>query len=67
MLYTIISLDDVFYQQPEELKTMSLKHGYAQYSLKNGRKEIMSFFSTNPYDYLGKIDLKNENNDTGLN
>lgn len=66
MLYTIISLDDVFYQQPEELKTMSLKNGYAQYSLKNGRKEMMSFFSTNPYDYLGKIDLEHENTDTGL-
>lgn len=66
MLYTIISLDDVFYQQPEELKTMSLKHGYAQYSVKNGRKEIINFFSTNPYDYLGKIDLEKENTDTGL-
>lgn len=67
MLYTIISLDEVFYQQPEQLKTVSLKNGYAQYSLKNGGKEIMSFFSTNPYDYLGKIDLENKNTDTGLN
>lgn len=61
MLHTIVSLDDVFYQTPEELETVTLKNGYAMYALKDGKKELTSFFSTNPYDYLGKIDLDKEN------
>lgn len=67
MLHTIVSLDDVFYQTPEELKTMAFKNGYAMYAIKNGNRELKSFFSTNPYDYLGKIDLENKNTNAGLN
>ncbi len=61
MLHTIVSLDDVFYTQPEKMETMPLKSGYALYTVRKGRKELRSFFSTNPYDYLGKIDFENKN------
>lgn len=61
MLHTIVSLDEVFYQPPESYETVPIKNGYAMYTLKDGKKELTSFFSTNPYDYLGKIDLEKEN------
>lgn len=60
MLYTIISLDEVFYQEPCLCEYVPHKSGYAQYSIVNGKKEMTGFFSTNPYDYLGKIDLRND-------
>lgn len=62
MLHTIVSLDEVFYQEPQNCETVPMENGYAMYSLKDGKKELTSFFSTNPYDYLGKIDLKDKNN-----
>lgn len=65
MIYTIISLDDVFPSEPEKRETVPFKSGYATYTVRDGRKELQSFFSTNPYDYLGKIDL--EKNTKNLN
>lgn len=59
MLYTIVSLNDVFHSEPEACETVPFKSGYAMYTVRDGRKELRSFFSTNPYDYLDKIDLEN--------
>lgn len=62
MLHTIISLDEVFYREPEITQTVPIENGYALYTVRKGRKELRSFFSTNPYDYLGKIDFEKKSN-----
>lgn len=65
MLHTIVSLYDIFYEPPEKTETEAAENGFSQYSFENGKRKPVSFFSTNPYDYLGESYLKN-NTDAGL-
>lgn len=53
MIYTIISLNDVFYDA--EIPYIITEHsgyGYSEYCTLNGEKHLRRLFSTRPQDYL---------------
>ncbi len=53
MIYTIISLADVFADDaPCEVITRRVKNGYAEYITVNGREQLRRLISTVPSDYI---------------
>lgn len=53
MIYTIVSLADVFADNtPCEIVTRRVKNGYAEYITINGREQLRRLISTVPSDYL---------------
>lgn len=51
MLYTVVSLGDIFYTEPRKNKNVPLENGFA---VVNENNAVESVFSTNPFDYLSE-------------
>lgn len=53
MIYSIVSLEDIFAEQPtEQIVTERIDCGYAEYAVCGGRKTLRRVFSTDPRRYL---------------
>lgn len=59
MIHTIISLDDILWQENnEEIVTECVSGGYAEYYTLNGKRTLRRFFSTNPALYLNQSNFR---------
>lgn len=52
MIYTVVSLYDVFREDASQPIFESYKNGVAEYTEYNGEKRLKRLFSTAPADYL---------------
>lgn len=56
MLHTVVALGDIFYSEPQSLRSIPIKNGFAVYDSEN---TLQSYFSSDPFDYLyGNFELQ---------